>query len=221
MISSYPEVRDEFETIKKVLKGYSLARFGDGEMKMSQGKGYVRQLGSDRLAAELTKIVCSPSPQCIVGIPTMNPNGPKIESWIRHEARFMTILAPDVKYYSAFVSRPDSAPWIDNEEYVRSVVSLWAGKRVAVLCEKKGSLFRAVRPEARQAVHVECPRYGAYDVIDALESQIVYSNPEVVVMSCGPSATCLADRLSRRGHHAIDLGSIGGFLCRTLYSKNR
>lgn len=214
---TYPDVRDEFETIKKVAKGYSLARFGDGELKMSLGQGYRRQSGSQKLADELSRVLTSPNERCIVGIPTMHPDGPKIGNWLRHRDRFLSVISQDMRYYSAFVSRPDSAPWINTRKYARSVVSLWSQKKVAVLCERKGSMFRAVRPAALKAIHVECPRFGAYDMIDELESRILATEPDIAILSCGPSATCLADRLSRRGLHSVDLGSIGQFICRTMY----
>lgn len=215
---TYPSVADEFETVAQVRRGFSLARFGDGELKMSEGNGYRRQHGSQKLADELTAVLRNPARNCIVGIPTMDPRGPKILNWERHKPRFARQLNQYMRYYSAFVSRPDSAPWIENAEYAQSVVNLWAGKRVVILCERKGSIFRAVRPAARQAVHVECPTHQAYDYIDMYEYNILRHTPEIVIMSCGPTATCLASRLSARGVHAVDLGSIGQFICRTLYA---
>jgi hypothetical protein len=213
---TYPSVEGEYETIRKVLEGYNLARFGDGELKMSHGYGYRRQIGSPKLAAELGLILRRPNRGCIVGIPTMNPEGPKYASWIRHHDRFLGVLMPTVQYYSAFVSRPDSAPWIETREYGELVRSIWLGKRATVLCEKSGSMYRAVMRGAKSVHHVRCPSHQAYDIISQLENEIVTSDPEVVIMSCGPTATCLANRLAGRGVHAIDLGSAGQFIMRTL-----
>lgn len=213
---NYPDVVGEFDTIRKVLTGYSLARFGDGELKMSHGFGYRRQVGSPQLAHELGSILRIPHPRCLVGIPTMDPAGPKYESWIRHRDRFISVLNPSVRYHSAFVSRPDSAPWIDDKEYGELVQSIWAGKRTVVLCEKNGSMYRAVAPAAGLVRHVRCPTHQAYDVIAQLENSILSFEPEVVILSCGPTATCLANRLTRRGLQAVDLGSAGQFITRTL-----
>jgi hypothetical protein len=69
-VLTYPRVVGEFETIKKVLKGYSIARFGDGEFKMAAGKGYRREEANPLIQAELQAILASPKPKCIVG------NGP-------------------------------------------------------------------------------------------------------------------------------------------------
>lgn len=213
---NYPRVRDEFETIKKVLKGFSLARYGDGELKIMGGKGYVREAGSAELTAELTEAFQSPDPMCLVGIPTMHPDGPKHESWLRHEARFLRYLKPKQTYYSAFVTRPDSAPWIACDEYVRLVQRIWLGKRAVVLCEATGSMRLAVAKGAASVEHIVCPRHEAYSQIDRLEAAIVKAAPDVAILSAGPTASCLANRLARRGIHAVDLGSAGNFLARRL-----
>jgi hypothetical protein len=215
-LTTWPIVLDEVETIKKANKGFNVARFGDGELKMIHGSGYVRQTGSIKMATELYETLTEPHSKCIVGIPTMDSRSPKWGNWSRHRERFMRVLSPSMTYYSAFISRPDSAPWIETTEFARSVEKLWRGKRTVVLCERKGSIFRAVSPAAGKAIHVECPFKQSYDIIDELEAKILERLPEFVVMSCGPSATCLANRLARRGVHAIDIGSAGQFLLRNF-----
>jgi len=42
-----------------------------------------------------------------------------------------------------------------------------------------------------------------------------------VLLSCGPTATVLANRLTKYGIQAIDLGSIGGFLQRWRANRAR
>lgn len=215
---TYPQVAGEFHTMEMVAKGYSLARFGDGEMKMAEGFGYVREPGSQKLANELMKTLRTPHPRCLVGIPTYDPAGPKYENWLRHQPRFATLLQPGVPYFSAFVSRPDSAPWIDCREYALLVESLWRGKFVAVVCENSGSMLKTVSMGARLVRHFECPRYEAYSRIDRLEERITTLKPDVVIMAAGPTATCLANRLAAKDIQAVDLGSAGGFLGRLLRS---
>jgi hypothetical protein len=38
----------------------------------------------------------------------------------------------------------------------------------------------------------------------------------VALLSCGPTATCLANRLARRGIQGVDMGSVGGMLVRLM-----
>jgi hypothetical protein len=73
----YPTVAGEFETVGALLKGHSIARFGDGELKLAYAKEYLREPANDKLAAELRGSLEAPAPGCLVGIPTLDPNGPK------------------------------------------------------------------------------------------------------------------------------------------------
>lgn len=216
-MSEYPQVWDEWTTIDTVKHGKKcLARFGDGEIKMSEGEGYRRQQGSARLATDLKEVLTNPHNDCLVGIPTMDPKGAKFANWERHRARILRNLSPSVTYYSAFVTRPDSAQWIETRQYAELMQSIWLDKRAVVVCERKGSMHRAVRMGARQTIHVECPHYGAYDVIHRLHDEAIAADPEVIVLSAGPSATILANRFAYAGIQAVDLGSVGQMLCRLL-----
>lgn len=211
----YPKVLSEYKTIGKVLQGYSLARFGDGELKIMYGKGYSREPVNPELTLEMRTIFQSPHPKCLVGIPTMSSKGPKYDNWMRHRERFVGMVSPAVEYVSAFVSRPDSAPWINRLDYAEKVQQLWKGKRVVVVCEANGSMIGTVRLSA-DAYHVVCPHSLAYGQIDRLEEQVVARVPDVAILAAGPTATCLANRLTYRGIHAVDLGSAGQFLGKLL-----
>lgn len=215
MLTEYPRVFGEFDTIKKVLKGFSLSRHGDGEAKVMDGAGYSREKANRKLSAELLDTFQNPHENCIIGVPTYDPEGPKYQNWLRHQARFMRLMTKQ-RYYSAFVTRPDSAPWINTPEYAKYVERIWAGKHAVVLCEEAGSMIRTVRRAAKSAAHIMCPRHGAYARIDKLEERILDAKPDVAILSCGPTASILANRLSKKGVHAVDLGSAGQFLGKLL-----
>lgn len=217
----YPKVHDEFETIRVLARGNSIARFGDGELKVVYGAGYVREKANPKLTAEIYEVLVDPIPYCVVGIPTMDLDGPKIESWLRHQDRFLKVINLEMDYYSAFITRPDSAPWIYNTDYALSVQKLWEGRSVTVVCEPKSKLFTAVKMTAKSIRHVKCPHEGAYLVIDALEKEIIKKPADVVLLSIGVTATCLAARLARRGIQALDLGSSGGFILRLLQEAKK
>jgi hypothetical protein len=212
---SYPKVFGEFATIRKLLDGFSIARFGDGEFKMADGQGYRREEANPVLARELKTILATPSATCVVGIPTMDLAGAKIHNWLRHVVRFRMMVSDDVKYYSAFISRPDSAQWINTVEYADLFQRVWSGKKVAAICESDNSMLRLLERSARKVDHIECPSYGAFSMIDRFERAARKSRADVVMMSCGPTATCLANRLSRH-MQAIDFGSGGGFLLKLV-----
>lgn len=213
---TYPRVLGEFETIDLLLDGWSLQRHGDGELKVMHGAGYSREPMNLELSLALLDAFQNPAPRCLVGIPSMDPAGPKYENWTRHQARFELLTDPDKVYASAFVSRPDSAPWINCVGYAQAVEGLWAGKRAVVVCEKGGSMIRTVRRRAARALHISCPHREAFRVIDRIEESVLASEPQVVILCAGPTASLLANRLAGQGVHAIDLGSSGQFLGKLL-----
>lgn len=215
-MKAYPAVVGEFETIEACLLGRSLARFGDGELKIVYGAGYNREPPNVALSVELGHILAHPDRRCLVGIPTLDENGPKYLNWTRHAERFRKAVSSRVRYYSAFVTRPDSAPWINTRSYAELVTQLWAGKRVVVVCEKKNSLLPVVRLTAAKVRHVLCAHRQAFRTIDDLEREVFLASPQIAILSAGPTATCLAHRLARRNIQAIDFGSAGGFLRKLL-----
>lgn len=213
----YPTVRDEYETIEHLLAtGCSIARFGDGEIKLMDGGSQVREPRNPKLAAELTRVISDPDPRCIVGIPTMDPKGPKIRNWEERKLRTLKCLTPEVRYFSAFISRPDSAPWILTRKYAEMVCDLWRSRRVAVVCQPTNSILTVLRKTTTKIKQFECPSHEAYSRIDEFESEILRGRFDTAVLSCGPAASCLAHRLSKKGVRAIDIGSGGGFLSKLL-----
>ena len=234
--AQYPPVIGEFETVDAVLAGKSLARFGDGEFKLVDGKDQMREPRNEKLAAELSEALHRPAADCLVAIPTMDPNGPKIQNWLRHRDRFARIISrqcrgeksfaptvifnvPPASYYSAFITRPDSAPWINCLEFALKIELLWKGKRAAVLSERDNSILKVVRLSAKRLKHVACPHREAYAEIDKLERAVIKSRPDIALLSCGPTATCLANRLAAQGVHAVDIGSAGGFILKLLAGR--
>lgn len=221
----YPRVDGEFATVRRLLAGKSIARFGDGELKILGGNGYARETRNGALTTEMRELVRTPHPDCIVAIPTMDPAGPKYTNWLRHHARFCRYFKADDgnEYGSAFITRPDSAADpLESIAYVELISQLWVGRGpVVVMSEPTSKLLTCVRASNPDALHVECPSHAAYSMIDDLEHAIATHRPAVALLSCGPTATCLANRLARRGIQGLDLGSIGGLLCRWSTHLNK
>lgn len=215
-VKQWPCVMDEFQTVAKLQEGMSLSRLGDGEIALCDGSDQVREPKNPALAKELRQIISVPQDGLVVGIPTMDRAGPKYPNWAKRAARFMKFLSPDMTYGSAFVSRPDSAPAIESFAYCDALQQCWSWKKVVVVAEPTSKLPVAVRVAARKTLHIPCPSREAYAALGHLEREVLRHRPEIVLLSHGPSATCFAARLARHGVQALDLGSIGGMLCRLL-----
>jgi hypothetical protein len=217
-VDKYPaKVVGEFDTIRKILKGFNIGRIGDGEVKVLDGKAYTRMRAPvPAMTFEMSEMAINPHPRCLIGIPTMDPAGTKFASFIRHEARFCKFLSDKVTYYSALISRPDCGAWLETQEYANHVQKIWKDKkRVAIVSEVDSKLLANVQ-KTHDVFHIPCPMYDAWDGIDDYEVQLVKYKPDVALLSLGPTATVLAHRMAKHNIHAVDLGSIGGFLNRWL-----
>ncbi len=213
----YVPVEGEYETVYRLRKGKSIARFGDGELKILGGAGYRREPANGLLTVEMRAIVTNPHKDCLIGIPTMDPEGPKFTNWLRHETRLSKYfnVGTGITYYSAFISRPDSAADnIESQKFVDLLESVWRKKgKVAIVSEPGSKILPFVR-RTNEVVHIECPSHLAYAEIDRLEDSVHRSGASVALLSAGPTATCLAHRLASEGVQALDLGSIGAMLMR-------
>ena len=87
---------------------------------------------------------------------------------------------------------------------------VWSDRDVTLVAGG-GSLSPHLMPEAKSVNLIECPQRDAYAVIDELEEQIP-TDADLVVLCCGATATCLANRLDHKGVQAVDFGFIGKFM---------
>lgn len=208
---SHLSVVNEDETVDLALQGMSLARFGDGELRLAIGGDAISQRErSPRLVAELQAMLKQRPANCLVCIPNIDSATPKAESWAKYaEPKFISLYGPQV-FGSSFITRPDSAPWIDRPDYWDKVEQLWRGKDVVMVLGDEKSLTPERCASAASIRVVHGPRKDAYAEIDRLEEEI--GRPAGPVLMClGVTATVLAARLAPKGVHALDLGHIGMF----------
>ncbi len=212
-IVTYPSVIDEFATIEAAHTGLNLARYGDGELKLCFGKDCISQPADPRLATELREVLLKPAKGTLPCIPNVFSKTPKREAWLRWaEPKIVALYDPKRTYGSSFVTRPDSAPWIDTPAYWNRIKDFWRGRDVALVAGTMRSLRPDMLTEAKSVRFIEGPsgqkRDGAYAAVDLLERATrAFHGP--VILCLGPTATVLANRLARHGVHAIDLGHVG------------
>jgi hypothetical protein len=211
----YPLVISEEETLARVSAGASIARFGDGELKIMCGRDCVSQDWNGRLQQELQNI-CNGlgyHTNLLVGIPTIDERSPRQANWQKLTAKFERWTRTDQVYGSAFITRPDSAPWIDTAKYFDQVEALWRDQTVILVGNGKRSITQEFLLEtgAKRVYWVQSSYKNSYTDIDDLEQEILAMDTKRVLLCVGPTATCLAARLAFHGRHAIDLGHIGMF----------
>jgi hypothetical protein len=208
--TKYPAILSEDLTLEQASR-VSIARFGDGEWRCAVGGGCTSQRPDPNLARELQQILLRPK-GCLVCLPNIFNGCPRKESWIRYtEERYVKYCGAKT-YGSAFITRPDNAPWIDRPDYWERVRGLWRGVDIVlVVGDKKSITTEMIGTEALSVREVIGPRQHAYAEIDRIEAEIGATSARVL-LCLGAAATVLAYRLALKGLHAIDLGHIGMFM---------
>lgn len=201
----WPKVMGELETMRRIVAGSSVARYGDGEIGCVEGKGYYAQVSTPRFTEEIKRILTHPAPGMIPCIPTMDKASPRYETWPHYRERYLRVLDLDREYGSAFIGCRAKAPWIDTKEYSDLIRSLGQNKRtIAVAPWDLGSQYLKLIPGIKGVV--VCKKEQAYDDIDELERLCLEFKPERVLVSGGPMATCLANRMAGHGIQGVDFG---------------
>lgn len=213
---SYPSVLNEAATLELVLAGKSLARYGDGEWNMCRGHSIKSQTTDPELCRRLRAIL-SDSGECLVGLPNVVPESPKYEYWlkqIRRQEGLLNTLLTDRPYVSSFVSRADSAPWINCNEYWSRVPDLWMGRDITLVRGSGKTFTPELMMGAKTVTEIIGPRQNAWFAYDELMERI--GTPERVLLSLGPAATVMAVDLCAKGVHAIDVGHMGCYMRKWL-----
>lgn len=219
-MKEYPIVMDEDRTLAMADAGASIARFGDGELRLAAGHDCISQVATRELTRELREILAAPQERLLVCLPRFEQLPPhKREGWAPYRtAPFYRLLGPG-PYGSAFITRPDSAPHIDRPDYWEAVRGLWQDHDVILVSGTDRSLTPLDMIESLRLMRVKAPARDAYAEIDRIEAEVVGLmdgrtgvNAPRVIICLGAAGTVLAARLAQSGVHALDLGHIGMFM---------
>lgn len=199
----------EFETLEAAHAGKSIARFGDGELKLATGRSAKSQMADPMLERRLKEILAAPAGPCLVCLPLANPRSPKFKFWLEYDrANFTKLYRKDGVYGSAFITRPDSAPWIDTDAYWNRVTDLWRGRDVVLVRGSTKSFTAGELKEATSVEEIVALRQHAFVDYEALFRRLMIEKRRVLIC-LGATASVLSYFLGREGVHALDLGHIG------------
>lgn len=209
----YPKVMSEIDTIRAAIAGRSIARLGDGELRLADGGSAISQEAGKGIKGAMLEVLGGDH-DVLTCIPHMQ--SPKYEkTWYKYNMDKYIRMYKRKEYGSAFITRPDSAPWIDNDEYWGLVEQLWAGKDITLVISEEHTSLRPAQLEAAKSIRlIEGPRRDAYARVDDLMRAIGPLNKgDPVILCLGAAATWLAVILNAQYEaHALDLGHIGRML---------
>lgn len=218
----YPKCLTEAETVERALKGANIARYGDGEFRICQGGNCASQSYEKGLAQELRAILEKAPSGCLPCLPNPYGGTPRKAAWVKYER---AARLGQQEYGSAFITRPDSAPWIDNAVYWERIRDLWRDKDVVLVKGSERSLRLGMMKDAKSVREVWGCYANAYNSrtphrndrddairnIDGLMEAV--GKPSGTVLLClGATATVMAARFAKIGVHAVDVGHLGMFM---------
>jgi len=225
------------ETLKKVLNGKSIARFGDGEVEViislkqgidtgSHDSLCWKQPYSEKLEKELIQILTTDNKDLLVATyPVFSRqnellwknNRPKsLQSALRIQQYLINIFYNNNFFPSELGNAFSFRDVLEKDLSVRKknylqIKNFLSNKKILLLTSRESDL-KLDMFENSEVFKINCPHNDSYSVIDELESDIINKhreyNIDVILMSAGPTATCLASRLSSKNIHAIDAGQI-------------
>lgn len=215
-------VLDEYETMRRVRdERLSLARYGDGEIKLCRGVSCKLQTYDPLIAKRLRNILKAEEPRCLVAIPNIWHSGkpPPKKFWVPYQSGPNTSFYYPVTYGSSFVSRPDSAPSINTSAYWGLVRSIWLSRPVILVTgAKKGRQFieSGMLNNAGQTHLVTGPGSNAWIAYEPMMAAVRQRHRDIndnalVILALGPTATVMAYHLAKEGIQALDLGHMGVF----------
>lgn len=222
----YPlDIMDTSKSIEILLSNNcSLARYGDGELNIMMGGDIHFQEYDTQLAERLTNILISNDNSCLeIGIPLAinTVDGYRIEvqefwnmnmdtgrmHWVRFCGRKRTFLnASLTRCYIDYEEKSKSKVWFGK------LTNLWEGKRILIVEGNSSRLGvnNSLFSNTNNIDRIICPLKNAWSVYDSIKLCVLKyaKNYDLILASLGPTATVLADDISREGFRIVDIGHL-------------
>lgn len=220
-------IKNSIETLNKLIEGYSISRYGDGELsliykKKKDGLGF--QNYNATLSKRLAEILSSNLDKHLVAIPSSFLN---VDNLVKSEAYFWSkyylsnkknlnkYLNPNKTYYDAMISR-FYMPY-KNKEHCDIIIEkfnkLFENRKILII-EGENTRFglgNSLLTKALSISRIILPSKNAflkYDEIIKYMGSIPLEQNFLVLIALGPTATVLAYDLCKLGFQSIDVGHL-------------
>lgn len=214
-----PIIKTTEESVNEITNSRkSLARFGDGEILVADGKDIGFQKADARLSEKLRSILSTPQENLLVGIPhsyyysqigkTLQNANPTVKDFALYAEPVLRKILD--KYLNKEMTFSQTGLTVD--EKVFSVFRKFFEKKKLVLVGCKEA-FQAYKFNIfDSALHFDyefVPNKHCFSVYDELLARLLrYEKDVLMILMCGPTATVLAADLAEKGFQALDLGHL-------------
>lgn len=223
---SYPQVMTLTETLKKLIdEKISIARFGDGEMKLIAGDGLGErgkkneyQVFDGKLQKRLQEILKNPKENVLVSIAPFSDKYDDMPNyrngfsymerfWIDYWKRVNSYFDFTFKYGCATISRPS----VFYENKLEDIKKIWDGRKVLFVVGQGSHFIDEPRlfDNIADKTFLYAKGKSSFDEYEKIFEQIkTYDKDWLVFISLGPTATLLAYDLADLGYQALDMGHL-------------
>lgn len=233
----YPlKIMGSEETVKALMRGKSLVRFGEGEIQIITASLHHAvhdiyfQKGSDKLGKDLLEVLQFKDPKFMLGLPgcfsskigfshfTTRAKSYWLKTVAKNLPTIARYLSPSILYADACVSRPflDTQDRKLSEFIFNSFKRLVSGRKV-LLIEGEGTRFGVgndLLSSAEKVQRILVPAINAYDKVDEIfelaSAQIEEMGEKtLVLLAAGPAAKILAYKIFIKNRvQVIDAGHL-------------
>jgi len=211
-LKKYPAVLSLDDTVQLILKGYSIVRFGDGELNLIFGKGIYFQKFDVNLSLRLKKIIrlgINHENNFAVCIQRMKYGGKFWRNyWFWNGGEVCKLLNNKLQYGDLGVSRH-----IDLEGF-NKLIDYWKGKKVLVITGQNSKLMKEIKlVENLNFKFLLFASTNAFDeyseILDKTKKHIRENNTNLVLVSLGPTSNLLCYDLSMQMKiQSLDIGHL-------------
>lgn len=214
------DVRDPAETLQALVGGASIARFGDGELRLCLGHAIKSQPAWLDLQLRLVEVLRAQVDGLLIGVPWYDDaaladmgDRERAAFWHLNRRRLIGLWDPGHTYHSAFISRPDALTENEFSGLYTLWEDLWRGRDVVLVGNASATLARKtpLAQCARSITKVEVPQRDAWRDYDRIiASCLGHDRASLFLVAAGAAATVIAHDLHLAGRQAIDCGHLGG-----------
>ncbi len=218
-----PEVASVEETIDAIVKNNcSIARYGDGEIKLVAGRDISFQKATPFAVNKLREVLSSDVDGMLVGIADIfgdrsRYNEKANDYWKKHLHRFRKVwykyLIKGKKYYNASMTRQYIAlnDRSRGAEIYNSMKRIWEGKDIVFIEGEKSRMGvgNDLFDRAKSIKRIIGPSRQAFSKYDEILGEALKQEKNVLfLIALGPAATGLAYDLHLNGYQAVDIGHV-------------
>lgn len=219
-----PKVDSMDETLEKLIEGYSICRYGDGEIDLILGRSQGFQKQDEELAKRLKNIIKfnGKYPKFIVGIPHIFDSLEQFTDSARlhwkirldkERYRWYLLLnrrksygnSQITRFYFDWKDKYNSTIWIEKLKLI------WKDKDILIVEGEQSRLGvgNDLFNNTNSIKRIICPSENAFSKYNDILPEILnYDKERIVLIALGPTATVLAYDLFMQGYQAVDIGHI-------------